>query len=43
MLTIQNIYWLRTNNFSGYSFRDELLHPFDLIEVEMRRPGLDFF
>lgn len=43
MLTIQNIYWLRTNNFAGYSFRDELLRPFDLIEVEMERPDLDFF
>lgn len=43
MLTIQSIYWLRNNNFDGCSFQDGLLHPFDMIEIEMDRPDYDFF
>jgi hypothetical protein len=43
MLTMQSIYWLRNNNFGGRSFQDDLLSPFDMIEVEMERPDYDFF
>lgn len=43
MLTIQSINWLRNNNFGSRSFQDELLHPFDIIEVEIERPDFEFF
>ena len=43
MLTMQSIYWLRNNNFGGRGFEDELLQPFDNIEIEMERPDYDFF
>ncbi|WP_291285386.1 hypothetical protein [Flavobacterium sp.] len=43
LLTMQSIYWLRNNNFGGRSFQDELLQPFDMIEMQMERADYDFF
>lgn len=42
LLTHGNIQWLRTNNFAGFSFKDDLLTPFDLIEIESSKADFEF-
>lgn len=43
LLTQTNVYWLRTNNFAGYSFNDDYLQPFDMLEFVMDKPDFEFF
>jgi hypothetical protein len=43
LLTHTNVYWLRTNNFAGYSFEGDYLSPFDMLEFVMDKPDFEFF
>ena len=42
ILVYNSIRWVRTNNFAGFSFRDEYLQPFDNIEYEAQAADFEF-